>query len=152
MAASIEELVYETADKALTRQEDSVVQLRARTGMLLAAASLVASFFGVAALSQEGVKPWPALAIGAFTVCLGCSIYLLAPKTNLTFSIQARGLHNRVQRRTIAFAHLQMAAWLEQLRHNNRSELKRLDRVFVAACVALVAEVVFWTAALRGTL
>jgi hypothetical protein len=40
MAANIEELVYETALKSLDRQEEQVVQLRARTGMLLAAASL----------------------------------------------------------------------------------------------------------------
>ena len=44
MAAEFERLAYETALRGLDKQEELLRELRSRTGVLLAAASLAASF------------------------------------------------------------------------------------------------------------
>lgn len=52
---TLAELTYEQAQKALEQQERQVNELRQRTGTLLGAAALAASFFGAAALGRDGV-------------------------------------------------------------------------------------------------
>jgi hypothetical protein len=54
-AATLAELTYEQAQKALEQQERQVNELRQRTGTLLGAAALTASFFGAATLGRDGV-------------------------------------------------------------------------------------------------
>lgn len=59
---SLAEIIYEQAQKALEQQERQVNELRQRTGTLLAAAALTASFFGAATLGRDGVAaPWCSL-------------------------------------------------------------------------------------------
>jgi hypothetical protein len=136
----------------LDRQEEEISQLRTRTGTLLAAGSLVVSFFGAAALGKSGTGPWPALAIVAFVLFFVASIYLLAPKTALVFSLSGPGVYEETEGQQIGAALLQTARWLHGARESNQRIMDRLNVVFAAACVALVLEVIFWTLALRSTI
>ena len=47
---SLAELAYELALRGLTQQEAAVTELRSRTGTLLTAASLLATFLGAIAI------------------------------------------------------------------------------------------------------
>ncbi len=151
MAATKQELAYETAVTAVNRQEE-LAQLRSRTGMLLAAGSLVASFFGATALGQEGTGAWSWLAVTTFVLSFVGSIYLLAPKEGLGFALNGPRLFEQLKGKRLDQAHLQTAVWLQGARDQNQPIIDRLNRVFAGTCVALVLEVVFWTAALRGTI
>jgi len=59
----IEELTYETGRHALADQESLVAGIRQRTGTLLAAHALVASFLGATTLTTVGLDglAWVAL-------------------------------------------------------------------------------------------
>jgi hypothetical protein len=61
----LELLAYELALRALDQQEAALVELRSRTGILLAASALTASFLGAPALSG-GLDVPVALALAAF--------------------------------------------------------------------------------------
>lgn len=60
MSGELEQLAYEVSLRALQRQEEVVEELRSRTGTLLAASSLSASFLGARALDQSGAA-WPGI-------------------------------------------------------------------------------------------
>ncbi len=55
MTDSTEEIVYNEAVRATTEQEDSLDDLRSRTGTLLAAASLITAFLGSQALARHPI-------------------------------------------------------------------------------------------------
>src|SRR2546421_12567624 len=88
----LEKLAYETALSALKSQEDELNQLRTRTGTLLAARSLTASFFGAQSLSRAGTGPWSGLAIVAFVFSTLPCLYPLALKSGLVFSLSGSWL------------------------------------------------------------
>ena len=76
-----ERLAYETALRALDKQERLIDELRSRTGLLLAAASLAASFLGREAFAGDPKRGLAILALGAFLLAVGASVYVLLPKT-----------------------------------------------------------------------
>ena len=51
--ATYERLAYDAAQRALDKQERLLEELRSRTGLLLAAASLAASFLGREAFAED---------------------------------------------------------------------------------------------------
>jgi hypothetical protein len=85
--ASLEQTAYEIAVRTLAQQENAVNELRARTGTLLTASSLVASFLGglsrvqarnemaISALNRAFALAGAALLgeIAAFGISLGVS-------------------------------------------------------------------------------
>src|SRR2546430_5509676 len=93
----LEKLAYETALSALKSQEDELNQLRTRTGTLLAAGSLTASFFGAQSLSRSGTGPWSGLAIVAFVFSTLPCLYLLALKSGLVFSLSGSGVYQELK-------------------------------------------------------
>src|SRR5215210_154823 len=82
---SLEEATYQLALRALGQQEQALTELRARTGTLLTASSLIASFLGAQALARNGLSVWVVLALIAFGVSVVLSIYVLLPKDGLIF-------------------------------------------------------------------
>jgi len=79
MAGELEQLAYELARDALAQQDKTLDELRARTGTLLAAASLVASFLGARAVDRGGFDWLNVLALVAFTSSALLSVYVLFP-------------------------------------------------------------------------
>jgi hypothetical protein len=82
---AIEQLAYDTALTALRNQDGELNQLRSRTGTLLAAASITASFFGVQALSRQASGTFSVVALIASVFALVLCIYVLALRRGSAF-------------------------------------------------------------------
>lgn len=61
MVASLEQTMHVAAARALAQQEAALEALRARTGTVLTAASLIASFLGGQAIARNGLNAWVVL-------------------------------------------------------------------------------------------
>jgi hypothetical protein len=119
--------------------------LRTRTGTLLTAASLIASFLGGQALAREGLSVWIVLALIAFGASVVLCIYVLLPKDGLIFALDApetygalyevRDDEEEVDRR--------LAYWLQSFREENHPTVERLTSAFELAGFALLAEIGF---------
>lgn len=79
VSAGLPELTYELATRALEEQEGALRDLRSRAGTLLAAAALVATFLGSAALSDGAFELAEVVAILALFVTLGMCLWTLLP-------------------------------------------------------------------------
>jgi hypothetical protein len=72
-----ERLAYEAAQRALDKQERPIDELRSRTGVLLAAASLAASLLGREAFAGDPKDGLAILALALFLVAVAASVYVL---------------------------------------------------------------------------
>ena len=70
MPGELERIAYEAALRSLDKQETLLNELRARTGLILAAASVAASFLGRSGSSRVLATA----AVGAFAVVVGCAV------------------------------------------------------------------------------
>jgi hypothetical protein len=71
--------MHEAAVRALTQQEAALEALRARSGTILTAASVIASFLGGQAIARNGLNAWVVMALSAFALVVLLSIYTLSP-------------------------------------------------------------------------
>lgn len=143
------ELIYEQAQKALEQQERQVNELRQRTGTLIAAAALTASFFGTAALGRDGVSVPVVLAGVALAVTVLSGLYVLYPH-DLDFASDARRLYDALKsdRDDAGRIYLRLAFGLRDTRTQNGSRVEWLVRGFATASIALAAQIACWTWAL----
>lgn len=142
--SDFERIAFEASLRALDKQESLLDELRARTGVLLAAATVAASLLGEAALSGD---PSPVLAIVAGVSFLGAvlgSIYVLLPKDDLIFALAGRSLYEgfHEHKDDMAEVYRQLAYYLEGFRQRNDAKMKRLLRAYRLAAGGLVLEVV----------
>jgi len=152
--ASLEHRAYETALRSLDVQERGLAELRSRTGTLLAASSLTASFLGAATVQQTKhlhTAEW--LAIAALATSIFLAVYVLLPKSGFIFSLNAVTLYEElydigeeveVDRR--------LAYWLEGFWKENQAKIETLSTLFFVAAIALLLQLGFWTWGLAGTL
>jgi hypothetical protein len=148
--AKLEQEAHRIAAKALEQQEQALTELRARTGTLLTASSLIASFLGGQALARQGLSWCIALALVAFGVSVVLCIYVLLPKDGLVFVLdgpatygalyEVRDDQEEVDRR--------LAYWLQSFREANHPTVKRLTNSFEVAGFALLIEIGFLALAL----
>jgi hypothetical protein len=145
-------LAYEAALRRLDKQEESLREIRARTGMILAASSLGASFLGRPALDAE--PSLLLLALLTFGVSVGASLYVLLPKKELAFAfIGSRAYEELYEfRDDMEEAHRRLANELDRFWDANDSALQRLFRWFRVATGALAAEIAILLTALSGNL
>jgi hypothetical protein len=146
---TLAQIVCDQAQKALEQQERQVNELRQRTGTLLAAAALTASFFGAAALGRDGVAAPVVLAAIALAVAVLSGLYVLYPH-ELEFSVDARGLYDDLVGDQDEPERLlvRLAFGLRDTRERNGRVVDRLARCLAIAAIALVMQIVFWTWAL----
>jgi hypothetical protein len=85
---SLQALSYELSLRALDQQERALEELRNRTGTLLAASSLIASFLGARAIDRVGVDGAALIPLLSFVVSVLLSVYVLAPKRKLEFALR----------------------------------------------------------------
>jgi cytochrome c-type biogenesis protein CcmH/NrfG len=148
-ASTLAQLTYEQAQKALEQQERQVNELRQRTGTLLAAAALTASFFGAAVLGHDGVEVPIVLAGVALVVTVLSGLYVLYPH-ELEFAVDARRLYDDLAadpgdaERLL----LRLAFGLRDTRDRNGDRVDRLAQCLAIAAVALVVQIACWTWAL----
>ena len=93
MAGEFEKLAYEAALRGLDKQEGLLEELRTRTGVLLAASSLAASFLGQQAFQNPSPRGLAITALVAFVGSIAASVFILLPKKNLIFAEAGAGLY-----------------------------------------------------------
>lgn len=149
-------LAYREARRGLEDQERSVVELRTRSGALIAAAAITTSFFGGQTLTRHdvGVAGW--VAIGCF-VLLGLAVLvMLWPWRDWTFSLEPEDfiatyleptdgepLELHLIERDVAL-HMGISTVF------NRDQLNALVTIFRVAALLLVVEVLAWVVALAA--
>jgi hypothetical protein len=141
--AKLEQEAHRLAAQALQQQEQALTELRTRTGTLLTAASLIASFLGGQALEREGLSVWIVLALVAFGVSVVLCIYVLLPKDGLIFAVDAPEAYGALYevREEDAEVDRRLAYWLQSFREENHPTVQRLTKAFELAGFALLAEI-----------
>lgn len=141
-------VVYEESVRAITQQEAALDGLRARTGTLLAAASITTAFIGGEALAREPglvLGSWAAIILFCFVGAL--AIAILWPWT-WRFSHDASVLiedhvnipaRSQAQQLQLFLARTNDANW-----DDNQVKLELLFWCFRAGSLCLAAEVVLW--------
>jgi hypothetical protein len=150
-----ERLAYEAALRALDKQERLIDELRSRTGLLLAAASLAASFLGREAFAGHPKRGLALLALVAFLLAVGASVYVLLPKTGkFVFAMVGAGLYEGLYeiRDDLGEVYRHLAYDLDRFWDDNDVELQKLFRGFRFAAVGLSAEIVILIAMVSDTL
>jgi hypothetical protein len=143
--AKLEQEAHRIAAHALSQQEQALTELRTRTGTLLTAASLIASFLGGQALAREGLSIWIVLALVAFGVSVILCIYVLLPKERLIFALDAPETYGALYEVRDDEEELdrRLAYWLQSFREANHPTVSRLTSAFELAGFALLAEIAF---------
>ena len=149
------ELSYDAAVRALDLQERAAEQPRARTGTLLGASSLTASFLGAQAIQRSGgIGTLAALALIALTCSVGLCVYVLLPKRGLVFEISPSTLYESLF--DIAEdkpeVHRRLAYWLEDFWQTNQVKIDILGRYYFAAALTLMLQLAFWSWALADSI
>jgi hypothetical protein len=150
-----ERLAFEGAERALDKQERLVDELRNRTGLLFAAASLAASFLGREAFSGDPKRGLALIALATFLVAVGASVYILLPKSGtFIFALVGSGLYEGLfeVRDDLREVYRRLAYDLDRFWELNDRELQKLFRAFRVAAVALTAEIVVLMAMVGDTL
>lgn len=128
--------------------------IRQRTGTLLAAQALVASFLGGSAIREGGFGAWEWLAISALVVGLVISAVVLAP-WKLKFAGDARDLYKELYQQASEETDDETLAWLaaagfgyQDLRVENAPKVRTMARLSGALGVLMVAQTLLWLTAL----
>lgn len=154
-ASLLAELSYDAGVRALDLQERAVEQLRSRTGILLAASSLTASFLGAQTIQHEsGLSVLSGLALISLAVSVLLCVYVLLPKQVFEFSLNAPQVYESLfdLRDDEEEIRRRLAYWLEEFWQRNQDRIDELGRYFFAAAVALIVQLVFWTFALTANI
>lgn len=154
MAGDFEKLTYEAALRGLDKQESLLGELRTRTGLLLAASSLAVSFLGQQAFRHPYPDDLALLALLAFVVSIGASVFILRPNDNLYFSEAGSGLYQGlyVFRDDLGEVYRRLSYELDRFWDSNNKIIIKLTRTYKLAAAALVIETFSLTALLSGTI
>jgi hypothetical protein len=139
---------YGIARAALDEQHAAVRDLRARTGALLTATSVVVSFLGARALTTGHLRGLAFLGLGVFVLSLvlsltccflrrGSSPWLLAV-CDLFGSMYRRRQDPAVD------VYRRLAATCDRISVTNESHIEMLGRAFTLASAAIVIEDLLW--------
>jgi hypothetical protein len=151
---TLEEITYEAGRSALADQESLVAGVRQRTGTLLAAHALVASFLGATTVRARGLHVLGWIALVALVIGLILAAILLAP-WKLKFAVDARELYDELYERAAQEAPADTLGWLAEagygyqaLREKNALKVRRMSWLSGALGTLMVAQTLVWLAAL----
>jgi hypothetical protein len=142
----IARVAYDIARAALDEQHAAVRDLRARTGALLTATSVVVSFLGARALTTSHLRGLAFLGLGVFVLSLVLSLYVLLPTEKIK-SLTAGGAllsSPHPQRDPATEAYRRLAETCDGISAANESHIEVLGQVFTLASAAIVVEVLLW--------
>lgn len=150
MATGLEQLAYDLSMRALNQQESLLTEVRARTGLLLAATAVATSLLGGRALDDGERTIIDLLAIALALVSLVLSVYVLAPKRDLTFAIDGPAAYEyfAAEQATLVEAHRDLAYWNREAWEENQLIVDTMIRFFKWSCYTLVGAVILWSAGL----
>lgn len=147
---TLEEITYEAGRAALDDQEKLVAGVRQRTGTLLAAHALVASFLGATTVTATGLTAWAWLALTALVLGLVVAAVLLAP-WELKFAVDAPELYAALYRQAADEADDGTLGWLaaagygyQALRAENAQRVAWMSRASAALAILMVAQTLGW--------
>ena len=141
------ELAYTLSLRTLGQQEASLNELRARTGTLLAATVLVASFFGATAIARDGFDVWTVFALIALVASVVFAARVLLPQGEMIFSLRGSALYEfEIEDEVgIAETYRRLTYWLEGYYDENRPNIALLFGFYRISVFALLAEIGFWS-------
>lgn len=148
---TLEEIAYDAGRHALADQESLVNGIRQRTGTLLAAHALVASFLGAAAIRLDGLHGLSWVALASLVAGLVVAATLLGP-WKLTFAMDARNLYAQLfgdeagegpsdALTTAGFGY-------QELRDSNAPRVQVMSALSVALGILMVTQTLAWIAEL----
>jgi len=108
---TLEEVVYDAAKAALSDQDGVVTGIRQRTGTLLAAHALVASFLGATTVKARGLHGFGWFAVVALVAGLALAAVLLS-NWDLRFAIDAPELYDELYESALQEAEADTLGWL----------------------------------------
>jgi len=150
---TLEQIAYDAGRGALADQESLVAGIRQRTGTLLAAHALVASFLGSTTLRDQGSSVLGWVALAALAAGLIVAAILLAP-WRLRFAMDARKLYDQLSGQAAAEAPgasdwLARAGFAHQVLHDENAErVRRMSWLSGLLAVLMVCQTLAWLAAL----
>jgi hypothetical protein len=154
MPTRLEEIAYEAGRDALADQETLVTGIRQRTGTLLAAHALVASFLGATTVREAGLGFWGWVALASLVLGLIAAAVLLAP-WKLKFAVDAPQLYDEFYEQAAAEADADTLGWLagvgfsyQALREANASMVSWMSRISGALGILMVVQTLAWLAGL----
>jgi hypothetical protein len=146
------ELAYDAALRALDKQEGVLEELRARTGVLLAASSLATSFLGRSALDNASAL-LVVVTLAAFATTIAASVYVLVPKKAFFFAVSGTAILEELYefREDVDEVRRRLTYDLERFWDRNDDAIQKLFWSFRIAAVALVVDIVLLLAAVSDT-
>jgi hypothetical protein len=151
---ALEEITYEAGRSALADQESIVTGIRQRTGTLLAAHALVASFLGATTVRAQGLHALGWVAVAALLLGLVAAAILLAP-WRLKFAVDARELYDELYEQAAAEAQADTLGWLatagysyQALREENAPKVRGMSLLSGTLGVLMVLQTLAWLTAL----
>jgi hypothetical protein len=148
---TLAQITYEAGRSALADQESFVAGILQRTGTLLAAHALVASFLGANVIQARGLHPAAWIALSALALGLLAAVVLLGP-WQLPFSINARELYDLLSdgmRDPADDVWLATAGYLYQdLRERNTGKIRLMSGLSATLSVLTIVQTLAWLAAL----
>ncbi len=139
----LERIAYESSLRALDQQESLLEEIRGRTGILLAASALAASFLGDTAFRD----PEPAVAIAAllgFVASVGASVFILVPRANqFVFAVSGPNVYVELFEFRDASEEIyrRLGYDFDRFWSENDRRMQPLFRAYRVGAAALVAEI-----------
>jgi hypothetical protein len=149
-----ERLAFDAALRALDKQEALLDELRSRTGALLAASALAASFLGAKAF-KDPAPGFATLALVAFVSSIGASVFILVPRRDrFTFSLSGPGLYEGLYevREDLGEVYRRLSYDLLGFWQSNDEQLQPLFWAYRLGAAALVVEILALVALVSGTI
>jgi hypothetical protein len=149
---TLEEIVFQAGRDALADQDGVVTGVRQRTGTLLAAHALVASFLGATTVKAKGLHGFSWAALAALVLGLVISAVLLS-NWKLRFAIDAPDFYAELYDEAASEAETDTLGWLvsaaygyHNLRRANTTRVRIMGFLLGAL---MVLQTLFWLIALR---
>jgi hypothetical protein len=151
---TLEEITYQAGRAALADQESVVSGARQRTGTLLAAHVLVASFLGATSVRDHGLHALGWVALSALVLGVLVAACLLFPWP-LKFAIDAPVLYSQLWRQAADEAEDDTLGWLaaagfgyQELRAENARKVAIISVLSGLMAVLIVIQTLAWLTAL----
>jgi hypothetical protein len=152
---TLEEIVFQAGRDALTDQDGVVTGIRQRTGTLLAAHALVASFLGATTVKAKGLHGFSWAALVALVLGLVISAVLLS-NWKLRFAIDAPDFYAELYDEAASEAETDTLGWLvsaaygyHNLRRANAKRVRIMGVLLTVLGALMVLQTLFWLIALR---
>jgi hypothetical protein len=144
-------LAYDEARRRLDAQEASVDELRSRSGVLLAAATIVTSFLGGRFVNSTSAPTTGVeVALGSFVLCVVLALLTLLPLGEWKFYFgTSKLIREYIEDRapmSLGSTYRDLALHLESNHTKNEDRLHVLYWIFSVSAFALFVEVIAWLA------